>query len=65
MAWGESRAGVCWDTKRFLGPVYLGIGDGGITIVTEGEIYVVRAPASRLVGGRRHGRVVSKCWCWC
>lgn len=47
VAWRESEYGLWRDTNGFLGPVYLRIGDCGITFVTEGE--VIRVPASRFV----------------
>ena len=62
VAWREGRAGRRRDSNRFLGSVYLRVGDGGVTVVSKGE--VIRVPASKLVRGRRHGVVVNERWGW-
>lgn len=47
VAWRESEDGLRRDTNGFLGPVYLRIGDCGVTFVTEEG--VIRVTASRFV----------------
>lgn len=45
--WCEGRPGPWGETIKFLVAIYLRVGDGGVAVISEGE--VIRVPASKLV----------------